>query len=52
MTLKYDDGAKQDHVAFARKGTDAFARRDPDPVRAKIDAATLDGIVKALDALK
>ena len=52
VTLKYDDGTKQDHVAFARKGTDAFARRDPDPVRAKIDAATLDGIVKALDALK
>ncbi len=52
VTLKYDDGTKQDHVAFARKGTDAFARRDPDPGGAKIDAATLDGIVKALDALK
>ena len=52
VTLKYDDGAKQEHVSFGRKGTDAFARRDPDPGAAKIDASTLDGIVKALDALK
>ena len=38
-------------MSFGRKGTDAFARRDPDPGAAKIDASTLDGIVKALDAL-
>jgi hypothetical protein len=52
VTLKYEDGAKQEHVTFGRKGTDAFARRDPDTGAAKIDAATLDAIVKALDALK
>jgi len=52
VTLKYEDGAKQEHVSFARKGSDAFARRDPDGGAAKIDASTLDAIVKALDALK
>ena len=50
-TLKFDEG-KQEKVAFARAGTDAFARRDGDASAAKIDAATLDAIVKALDALR
>ena len=36
----------------ARKGADAFARREGDAAAAKIDATALDGIVKALDALK
>jgi hypothetical protein len=50
-TLKFDEG-KQEKVVFARKAGDAFARRDGDATAAKIDAASLDGIVKALDALK
>jgi hypothetical protein len=50
-TLKFDEG-KQETVAFARKGGDAFARRDGDATPAKIDATALDAIVKALDALK
>jgi hypothetical protein len=49
--LKFDEG-KQDKVVFARAGTDAFARRDGDAGAAKIDAASLDGIAKAFDALK
>ena len=52
VTLKYDDGKKQERVVFGRQGSDAFARRDGDVGAAKIDAATLDGIIKALDALK
>jgi hypothetical protein len=50
-TLKFDEG-KQEKVVFARKGADAFARRDGDAGGAKIDAAALDGIVKALEAMK
>ncbi len=50
-TLKFDEN-KQDKVVFARKGSDAFARRDGDAGAAKIDASALDGIIKALDALK
>jgi hypothetical protein len=52
VTLKYDDGQKQERVVFGRQGSDGFARRDGDNGAAKIDAPTLDGIGKALDALK
>lgn len=52
VTMKYDEGKKQERVVFGRQGSDGFARRDPDVGAAKIDAATLDGIIKALDALK
>jgi Domain of unknown function (DUF4340) len=50
-TLKFDDG-KQEKVSFARKGTDVFARRQGDASAAKIDAAALDAIIKAIDGLK
>jgi hypothetical protein len=50
-TLKFDE-SKQEKVVFARSGSDVFARRDGDAAAAKIDASALDGIVKALDALK
>jgi hypothetical protein len=52
VTIKYEDGKKEEKVAFGRKGADGFARREGDPGAAKIDAASLDGIVKAADALK
>jgi hypothetical protein len=52
VTIKYEDGKKEDKVAFGRKGSDAFARRDADPGAAKIDIPSLDGILKAADALK
>ena len=51
-TIKFDDGKKTEKVTFGKKGTDAFARREGDTVAAKIDASTLDSIVKAFDALK
>ena len=50
--VKYDDGKKEDRVTFARSGGDAYAARAGAPGAAKIDAATLDGIVKALEDLK
>lgn len=50
-TLKFDEG-KQEKVTFARKGNEAFARREGDPGAAKIDSSAIDGIIKALDALK
>lgn len=52
VTVKFEDGKKEDKVTFARKGTDAFARREGESAAAKIDASTLDSIVKAFDALK
>ena len=52
ISIAFEDGAKHEKVAFGRKGTDAFARRDGDAAAAKIDATALDGILKAIDALK
>lgn len=52
VTVKFDDGKKEDKVTFAKKGADAFARREGDSAAAKIDASTLDTILKAFDALK
>lgn len=52
VSIKYEDNQKQERVAFGRHGQDAYARRDGEPGAAKIDAASLDAIVKALDGLK
>jgi len=52
IAVAFEDGQKHEKVAFARKGTDAFARRDGDATAAKIDATALDGILKALDGLR
>lgn len=51
VSLKFDEG-KQEKISFARKGTEAFARRQGDAGAAKIDVAALDAITKAIDALK
>lgn len=50
ISVKFDEG-KQEKVTFARKSGNAFAQRDGDTA-AKIDVGTLEGILKALDALK
>jgi uncharacterized protein DUF4340 len=52
IAIKYDDGKKEDRVTFARSGSDAYAQRAAEPGAAKIAAATLDSIVKALDDIK
>jgi hypothetical protein len=50
--VAYEDGLKHEKVAFSRKGSDVYARREGDAAAAKIDATALDGIIKAIDALK
>jgi hypothetical protein len=52
VSVTYEDGKKHEKVAFARKSSDAYARRDGDAAAAKIDATALEGIIKAVDALK
>jgi hypothetical protein len=52
VTVKFEDGKKEEKVAFSKKGADAFAKRDGDAVAAKIDPPTLEAITKAFDALK
>jgi hypothetical protein len=51
VSLAYENGEKHEKVSFGRKGADAYARREGDAA-AKIDASALDGILKAIDALK
>lgn len=52
VTLKFDEGKKEERVAFARSGTDGFASRAGEAGAAKIAASTIDSIVKALEELK
>ena len=52
VTLKFDDGKKEERVAFARSGSDAYASRAGEPGAAKIPASTVESIVKALEELK
>jgi len=49
VAIKYDEGKKEDRVAFAKSGSDGYASRVGSPGAAKIDATTIDSIVKALD---
>jgi hypothetical protein len=51
-TIKFDEGKKEERVTFAKSGTDAFASRAGDPGAAKLEASTVDSIVKALQELK
>lgn len=51
VTFKYDQG-KEERVTFARAGDSAYAARAGSPGTAKVDAAVIDGIVKALEDVK
>jgi hypothetical protein len=52
VTVKSDDGKREETVTFSRSGTDVYATRAGEPGVAKVDTATLDGIIKALEELK
>ena len=52
VVIKSEDGKKEERVQFARSGTDVLAGRADFPDLAKIEASTLDNIIKALEALK
>jgi uncharacterized protein DUF4340 len=52
VSIVSSEGKHQEKVAFGRSGPDVYASRGTDPGVAKLDAATLDGIVKALEEIK
>lgn len=52
VTIKFDEGRKEDRVGFARGGTSAYAVRAAEGTPVTVDAATIDGIVKALEEIK
>lgn len=51
ITVKSGQG-RQETVRFARAGADSFASRAGEPGAAKIDAATIDNITKALEEVQ
>jgi hypothetical protein len=50
VTATFDKG--KDAVTFGRAGMDVYASRPDEPGSAKLEAASLDEALKALDALK
>jgi hypothetical protein len=52
VTIKFDEGKKEERVSFGKSGTDAFGSRTGEPGAAKVDASSLDAAVKALQELK
>jgi hypothetical protein len=52
VSVKFDEGRKEDRVAFGRGPTAASATRAGDNTIATVDGATIDGIVKALEEIK
>ena len=51
-TVRFDDGKREERVAFVRSGTMAHALRAGEPGAATIEAGTVDGILKALQELR
>ena len=51
VIFKYDEG-KEERVTFARTADTGYAARAGSPGAAKVDAAVIDGIVKALGDVK
>jgi len=49
IVVKFDEGKKEDRVAIAKPGTDAFASRPDDPGAAKVDATKFDEAIKSID---
>jgi hypothetical protein len=52
VTVRFDDGKKEEQVTFGRAGADVYAVMAGQPGAAKIDATEFDEAVKALDAVK
>jgi hypothetical protein len=52
VTIRFDEGKKEEKVALAKSGTDGFASRTGEPGAAKVDASAIDAAAKALQELK
>ena len=51
VSVKFDDGRKEERATFGREGGDVFAAIAGQPGAATVDATEFDEVVKALDAL-
>ena len=51
MSVKFDDGKKEERVTFGQAGSDVYVSRPGEPGAAKIDAADFNEAIKSLDEL-
>jgi hypothetical protein len=51
VTVRFDEGRKNETVTFGREGADVFAAVAGQPGAAKVDGVEFDDAVKALDAI-
>jgi hypothetical protein len=51
FAVKFEDGKKEERIAFAKKGADVFASRSGEPGAAKVPSTDYDAAVRALDDL-
>ena len=51
VTVKYDDGKKEEKVTFGQSGSDVFAARPGEPGAAKADTADFNEAVKSFDEI-
>jgi len=51
VTVKFDDGKKEERVTFGQAGTDVFVSRPGEPGAAKVDATDFNEAIKSLDEL-
>jgi len=52
VTIKFDEGKREEKVTFGRVGAEVYASAAGQPGAAKVDATEYDDAVKALDAVK
>jgi len=52
VTVRFDEGKKEEKVSFGRAGTEVFAAMTGQPGAARIDATEFDDVLKALEAIK
>jgi hypothetical protein len=52
VLVKFDEGKREEKVAFGKVGAELFASAPAQPGAAKVDAAEFDEAVKALDTVK
>jgi hypothetical protein len=51
VTVKFDDGKKEEKVTFGQAGNDVFVSRPGEPGAAKVDTADFNEAIKSLDEL-
>jgi hypothetical protein len=51
VSVKFDDGKKEEKVTFGQAGSDVYVSRPGEPGAAKVDAADFNDAIKSLDEL-